>query len=135
MQITIREIDHVVIRCANLDAMVHFYATVLGCPVEKEQRELGLVQMRAGRSLIDLLAAGAKIDRPESGTPGAGCNMDHVCLRVDPFDAAALRAHLQVNGVRLGEEARRYGAEGFGPSLYFFDPEGNLIELKGPPEA
>jgi glyoxylase I family protein len=61
--------------------------------------------------------------------------MDHVCLRVEPFDCAALRAHLLENGVRLGEEARRYGAEGFGPSLYFFDPEGNLIELKGPPDA
>jgi glyoxylase I family protein len=135
MQIPIREIDHVVIRCANLDAMVDFYQTVLGCPVEKEQRELGLVQMRAGRSLIDLLAVGAKIDRPECGTPGTGNNMDHVCLRVEPFDSAALRAHLLENGVRLGEEARRYGAEGFGPSLYFFDPEGNLIELKGPPDA
>lgn len=135
MQIPIREIDHVVIRCANLDAMVEFYRTVLGCPVEKEQRELGLVQMRAGRSLIDLLAVGAKIDRPESGTPGTGNNMDHVCLRVEPFDSAALRAHLLESGVRLGDEARRYGAEGFGPSLYFFDPEGNLIELKGPPDA
>jgi len=135
MQIPIREIDHVVIRCANLDAMVGFYKTVLGCPVEKEQRELGLVQMRAGRSLIDLLAVGAKIDRPESGTPGAGNNMDHLCVRVEPFDSAALRAHLLEHGVRLGEEARRYGAEGFGPSLYFFDLEGNLVELKGPPEA
>ncbi|MDP9154228.1 MAG: VOC family protein [Pseudomonadota bacterium] len=134
MQIPIREIDHVVIRCADLEAMVQFYATVLGCPVEKEQRELGLIQMRAGRSLIDLLAVGARIDRPESGTPGTGNNVDHVCLRVEPFDAAGLRAHLTENGVRLGEEARRYGAEGFGPSLYFFDPEGNLIELKGPPE-
>ena len=134
MQFAIREIDHVVIRCKDLDKMIHFYASALGCPVAKEQRELGLVQMRAGRSLIDLLAVGAKIDRPESGTPGTGNNMDHVCLRVEPFDAPALRAHLVENGVRLGEEARRYGAEGFGPSIYFFDPEGNLIELKGAPE-
>jgi glyoxylase I family protein len=135
MQFTIREIDHVVIRCKDLDKMIHFYATALGCPVAKEQRELGLVQMRAGRSLIDLLAAGAKIDRPESGLPGAGCNMDHLCLRVEPYDPAALRAHLLEHGARVGEEGNRYGAEGYGPSLYFFDPEGNLIEFKGPPDA
>jgi glyoxylase I family protein len=135
MHFTIREIDHVVIRCVDLDNMVSFYRTVLGCPVEKEQYDLGLVQMRAGRSLIDLLRVGAKIDRPESGEPAAGRNMDHLCVRVEPFDADGLRAHLQNHGVRIGEEAQRYGAEGFGPSLYLFDPEGNMIELKGPPEA
>jgi glyoxylase I family protein len=135
MQFTVREIDHVVIRCANQDAMVRFYVEALGCPVEKEQSDLGIVQLRAGRSLIDLLAVGARIDRPESGTPGAGRNMDHLCLRVEPFDSAALREHLAAHGARIGEEGRRYGAEGYGPSLYLFDPEGNLVELKGPPEA
>jgi glyoxylase I family protein len=135
MPFTIREIDHVVIRCADLDNMVTFYRTVLGCPIEKEQRDLGLIQMRAGRSLIDLLAIGAKIDRPENGQPSAGRNMDHLCVRVEPFNAAALRAHFSAHNVQIGDEARRYGAEGFGPSLYLFDPEGNMIELKGPPEA
>ncbi|SAK43160.1 glyoxalase/bleomycin resistance protein/dioxygenase superfamily protein [Caballeronia arationis] len=135
MHFTIREIDHVVIRCADLDNMVRFYGAALGCPIEKEQRDLGLVQLRAGRSLIDLLAVGAKIDRPDSGAPGAGRNMDHLCVRVEPFDPAALRKHLAENGARIGEEANRYGAEGYGPSLYLFDPEGNLIELKGPPDA
>jgi glyoxylase I family protein len=135
MHFTIREIDHVVIRCADLDNMVRFYGAALGCPIEKEQRDLGLVQLRAGRSLIDLLAVGAKIDRPDSGAPGAGRNMDHLCVRVEPFDPAALRKHLAEYGARIGEEANRYGAEGYGPSLYLFDPEGNLIELKGPPDA
>jgi glyoxylase I family protein len=135
MPLTIREIDHIVIRCGDLDNMVRFYGAALGCPVEKEQPDLGLVQLRAGRALIDLLQIGAKIDRPESGPAGVGRNMDHLCLRVEPFDPVALRDHLTENGARIGEEARRYGAEGFGPSLYFFDPEGNMIELKGPPEA
>jgi glyoxylase I family protein len=134
MHITILEIDHIVIRCADLDRMIAFYRDVLGCPIEKEQRDIGLVQMRAGRSLIDLLAVGAPIDRPESGQPGAGRNMDHLCVRVEPFDTEALRAHPEKHNVRIGDEARRYGAEGFGPSLYLFDPEGNMVELKGPPE-
>lgn len=135
MKIHIREIDHVVIRVADLEAITRFYCDVLGCSVEKEQREIGLVQLRAGRSLIDLLKVGAKIDRPDSGTPGEGRNMDHLCLRVEGFDGEALKAHLREHGVRIGELGVRYGADGFGPSLYLFDPEGNMVELKGPPEA
>ncbi|MGF6722815.1 glyoxylase I family protein [Paraburkholderia sp. GAS41] len=135
MKIHIREIDHVVIRVVDLEAITRFYCDVLGCSVEKEQRDLGLIQLRAGRSLIDLLKVGAKIDRPDSGVPGTGRNMDHLCLRVEGFDGEALTAHLQERGVRMGELGIRYGADGFGPSLYLFDPEGNMVELKGPPEG
>lgn len=135
MKPIIREIDHVVIRAADPDALTRFYCEALGCTVEKEQRDIGLIQLRAGRSLIDLLAVGASIDRPDSGVPGAGRNMDHLCLRVEHYDAAELSAHLAAHGARLGAEGRRYGADGFGQSLYLFDPEGNMIELKGPPEA
>jgi glyoxylase I family protein len=135
MKIHIREIDHIVIRAVDLESMTHFYCDVLGCSLEKEQRDLGLIQLRAGRSLIDLLQVGAKIDRPDSGTPGAGRNMDHVCLRIEAFDGDALKAHLEERGARVGEYGVRYGADGFGPSLYLFDPEGNMVELKGPPEA
>lgn len=135
MSFQIREIDHVVIRAADLPAMVRFYCDALGCRVEREQQDLGLVQLRAGRSLIDLLAVGGPIDRVESAPAGAGRNMDHLCVRVEPFDADALREHLARHGATLGDEARRYGAEGYGPSLYLFDPEGNMIELKGPPDT
>ncbi|SEK11713.1 VOC family protein [Paraburkholderia diazotrophica] len=135
MKFQILDIDHVVIRAANLEAMTRFYREVLGCALEKEQRDLGLIQLRAGRSLIDLLQVGGKIDRPESGVPGVGRNMDHVCLRVEPFDADALKTWLIEQGVRIGEQATRYGADGYGPSLYLFDPEGNMVELKGPPDA
>jgi glyoxylase I family protein len=135
MKLTIREIDHVVIRAADGRAMKQFYCDVLGCTLEREQPELGLSQLRAGRSLIDLLTVGSNLDRPENGVPGAGRNMDHLCLRLEHFDAEALAAQLTAQGVRLGSEGRRYGADGFGQSLYLFDPEGNMIELKGPPEA
>jgi len=133
MSFQILEIDHVVIRAADLPAMVRFYCDALGCRVEREVPEIGLVQLRAGRSLIDLLAAG---DKTTAGpATDAARNMDHLCLRVEPFDAAALRAHLARHGATPGDEARRYGADGYGPSLYLFDPERNMIELKGPPDA
>lgn len=117
-------IDHVVIRARDVAALERFYVEALGCIVERRQMAGRLVQLRAGRSLIDLLAT--------PGEPVAGRNMDHLCLRIDPFEPAAIAAHLARFGVAVGEVATRYGAEGEGPSLYLDDPEGNQIELKGP---
>ena len=59
--------------------------------------------------------------------------MDHICLRVDPFDGPAILAHLRANGLHPGPVESRYGAEGEGPSIYVEDPDGNVVELKGPP--
>ena len=135
MKPKIRDIDHVVIRTASPEALKRFYCDALGCEFEKDQPEYGLTQLRAGRSLIDLLAVDGPLDRADSGVAGAGRNMDHLCLRIENYDSAQLRAHLEAHGAKLGDEGRRYGAEGVGPSLYLFDPEGNMVELKGPPEA
>jgi catechol 2,3-dioxygenase-like lactoylglutathione lyase family enzyme len=128
-------LDHVVIRVRDMARLVTFWRDVLGCEVEKVQDKLGLTQMRAGRSLVDLVDVEGKIGRQGGAPPGAeGRNMDHFCLRVDPFDGAAIQAHLKAHGVEPGAVEQRYGAEGDGPSIYFTDPEGNTIELKGPPD-
>jgi len=132
--IRIRHIDHVVLRVVDLDAMLAFYCQALGCTVERRQDEIGLVQLRAGACLVDLVPVDGKLGRAGGAAPGAGGrNMDHLCFRVDPFDAAAIRAHLARYGVAADLPASRYGAEGEGPSIYLQDPEGNTIELKGPP--
>lgn len=132
--IHIREIDHIVLRVSDLQRMLHFYCEVLGCPVEKRQEEIGLIQVRAGSSLIDLVPVDGKLGRMGGAAPGAeGRNMDHFCLRVEPFDADAIRAHLSAHGVQAGKVESRYGAEGEGPSIYISDPENNVVELKGPP--
>lgn len=134
--IRVREIDHVVLRVVDLQAMLRFYGEVLGCTVERRQDEIGLVQLRAGRSLVDLVPVEGKLGRMGGAAPGAeGRNMDHLCFRVDPFDAEDIRDHLVRHGVEAGEVASRYGAEGEGPSIYIKDPEGNVVELKGPPDA
>jgi glyoxylase I family protein len=126
-------LDHVVLRVRDVDAMQAFYCTVLGCKVERRQEAIGLLQLRAGASLIDLVAVDGVLGRAGGAAPGGeGRNLDHFCLRIAPFDRDALTAHLQSQGVRLGEFGSRYGAEGEGPSQYLFDPEGNLVELKGP---
>ena len=136
MAIAIREIDHIVLRVIQLDGMIRFYCDVLGCRIERRQDEIGLVQLRAGRALVDLVPVDGKLGKMGGAAPGReGRNLDHVCFRVEPFDAAAIRAHLAAHGVRAGPVESRYGAEGEGPSIYLDDPEGNTVELKGPPAA
>ena len=130
----IRDIDHLVLRVRDVDAMVRFYGEVLGCPVQRVDGKIRLVQLRAGRGLIDLSPVDSEIGRAGGAAPGReGRNMDHFCLRVDPWDAEAIRAHLRAHGVEPGPVAQRFGAEGQGPSMYLVDPEGNTVELKGPP--
>jgi len=123
MSFHVERIDHVVLRVRNLDGMVRFYEQALGFKVERTIDRLKLVQMRAGASMLDLI----EHDRPEDGG-----NMDHLAFRVEPFDRDAIAARLEPLGAAVGEAVQRYGAEGTGPSVYFHDPEGNQIELKGP---
>jgi len=128
-------LDHVVIRAGDAAALVEFYGRVLGLPVERHLERIGLYQLRAGRTLIDIVDAAGEIGRGGGAAPGAeGRNMDHYCIRIEPWDEAAIRGHLETHGVDAGPAERRYGAEGDGPSIYLSDPEGNVVELKGPPD-
>ena len=122
----LKGLDHVVLRVADLERAIRFYEDVLGAREERRVDSIGLVQLRAGASLIDLVPRGECDD-------GTG-DMDHFALQIAPFDEAALREHFAAHGVALGEVARRYGAAGYGPSIYLHDPDGNQVELKGPPE-
>ena len=125
------QLDHVVLRSAEPARLEDFYVRVLGCPVEKRQEAIGLTQLRAGRALIDILAL-----KPGETTPGSSKgNMDHLCLRIEPFDADALHAHLERHDIGFGDIAPRCGADGRGPSIYIEDPDGNRVELKGPPSS
>ena len=128
-EIRIAAIDHVVLRVGNLERAIEFYEKVLNCHVERRLEQPKLVQLRAGASLIDLVPVPAS---PGAVEGAAGRNMDHFAVRVDGFDPAALAAHLQRHGIEVGEVRERYGAEGYGPSLYISDPDGNTVELKGP---
>lgn len=135
MSIRIREIDHVVLRVEDLDRMLWFYCDVLGCELERRKDDIGLVQLRAGRSLVDLVPVEGELGRAGGDAPGQeGRNMDHVCFRLESFDEVSLAEHLSGHGIEPGRVVMRYGAEGNGPSMYISDPEGNTVELKGPPE-
>jgi glyoxylase I family protein len=134
MAIRIRDIDHVVLRVKDPEAMRAFYCDVLGCSVAKVQDRIGLVQLQAGRSMIDLVDVNGVLGQMGGAAPGKEArNMDHFCLRVEPFDGEAILAFLKDHGIDGGEVVPRFGAEGDGPSIYLTDPEGNAVELKGAP--
>lgn len=129
---TLEAIDHVVLRVVDLERSIAFYREVIGCTLDRRRPEYGMVHMRAGSSMIDLLdingpmGGGAQVDQH-------GANFDHFCLQIAPFDEQALIAHLQTFGLELELPVQqRYGAQGSGPSLYLHDPDGNRVELKGP---
>jgi catechol 2,3-dioxygenase-like lactoylglutathione lyase family enzyme len=133
--ITIQGIDHVVFRVTDLKKVAGFYIDVLGARWEKKQEDIGLHQLRVGRSLVDLVPVDGELGRKGGAAPGAeGRNVDHVCFQVLPWDGEAILQHLKTHQIEA-EIVSRYGADGNGPSVYLTDPEGNNLELKGPPWA
>ena len=124
-----------VLRVSNLERSIEFYRDVLGCPVERRLDDLGLVQLRAGNSLVDLVDIDSPLGREGGDKPMPNArNMDHFALALSSFDEPSIRAHLARFDIEADETRRLYGADGFGPSIYLRDPDGNRVELKGPSE-
>jgi catechol 2,3-dioxygenase-like lactoylglutathione lyase family enzyme len=131
---TLKQIDHIVLRIRDLQTSLAFYRDVLGCPVDKVQDKIGLWQVRAGSSLIDLIPLDGALGKMGGAGPAKeGRNVDHFAIQITPFDDAKIRAHLAAHNVTITDSGQRYGAEGDGPSIYVLDPDGNSVELKGPP--
>lgn len=129
--IEVKALDHIVLRTSNLDAMLHFYRDILGCPVERELAELGLTQLRAGTALIDVVTVDSELGKLGGKPPVQnGRNIHYFCLQLAPFEESELRQYLLSHDIKTEDFSRRYGAQGFGRSLYINDPEGNVVELK-----
>jgi glyoxylase I family protein len=125
-------IDHIVLRTTKLKEMLDFYCGVLGCQIERQTPvDTGLTQLRAGTALIDLVCVDSKLGRLGGGAPTLSKkNVDHFCLQLKSISEADIRTHLRANGVEAGDFDDRYGAQGFGNSIYIQDPQGNVVELR-----
>jgi glyoxylase I family protein len=114
---------------AILAADVHQFSKLMGAD------EAGtLDDLRACRQIVDSIIA--EHHGRIFGT--AGDSVGRVCQRGlgrEPFDAKAIVGHLRRHGIEPSEVGIRFGADGEGSSLYLHGPEGNRIELKGPPSA
>ncbi|CAH0529926.1 VOC family protein [Vibrio hippocampi] len=129
--IQVKSLDHLVLRTQNLNAMLRFYCDVLGCPIERELPELGLTQLRAGEAIIDLVTVESELGKLGGKAPSQdGRNLDHFCLQIAAFDEAEMKLYLKSQHIEVNDFAERYGAQGFGRSVYIEDPEGNVVELK-----
>lgn len=129
--IRIQRIDHVVLRTTRMEQMRAFYCDALGCVVERVMADIGLVQLRAGEALIDLVDVDSELGRLGGAAPAStGHNMDHFCLQISGGGWPEVQQWLRTRGIESGHTQTRYGALGFGPSIYITDPEGNTVELR-----
>lgn len=134
MPLTIIGIDHIVLRTANLPGLVAFYSEVLNCPIERDRtEELGLMQLRAGHSLIDIIDISGELGREGGGAPSRPVNLDHFCLTVAELSIEQISQHIKTHSQPPPPFEVRYGATGYGPSIYINDPDGNMVELKAKP--
>ena len=124
-------LDHVVLRAKDIDRMLGFYRDVLGLPIAKHNKPLGLWHLKAGSSMIDLVDMFGPLGKAGGPTPGEARNVDHLALKIEPFDETAILAYFDSKGVNAEPAKTRFGADGNGPSIYLSDPEGNGVELKG----
>jgi catechol 2,3-dioxygenase-like lactoylglutathione lyase family enzyme len=126
-------IDHILLLVNGMRPAVRFYRDVLGCKVEGALPQYGMLQLRAGSALIDLVDISAEQAAWAVPPVAGGRNLDHLCLALGPYDEAKLRRHLAQHRVQIIEEGVHGGSRGESLSLYVRDPSGNVIELKGPP--
>ena len=127
-----KRIDHIVLRTDRYRELIDFYCDVLGCTLERETSdEVGLTQLRAGDSLIDIVNVVGELGKAGGPSPNEeGNNVDHFCLQIEPVGEEALKAYLRENGVTVEEYQDRYGAQGLGRSIYLKDIAGNTVELR-----
>ena len=122
-------LDHLVLRTADLPRLRAFYES-LGCTVARELEAMRMVQLSTGASMIDLV----EVDDRGAAEDATGRNLDHFALRIEPFDAGAIVAFCEARGIPVRVMGQPLlGADGFGPAVYLEDPDGNRVELKGPP--
>ncbi|WP_286269746.1 VOC family protein [Thalassotalea hakodatensis] len=128
----IKAIDHIVLRTNKLDEMLNFYCQVLGCHIERETEDsLGLTQLRAGNALIDIVTIDSELGQMGGAAPSdSGINVDHFCLQLELISEQDIAQHLKNHHIPFNGFERRYGAQGYGQSVYIKDPQGNTVELR-----
>lgn len=117
--------DHLVLRCADVEASLTWYLDVLGLAgVRIDEWRRGEVPFPSVR--VD---AGTIIDLIPAAGPFGERNVDHLCLVVEPGvvdEVAQRRDEFRV----VDGPASRFGARGTGWSVYVLDPDDNVVELR-----
>lgn len=128
------KMDHIVINVVDIDKMVQFYTEVLRLPGERleefKNHKVPFPSVRLTKdTIIDLFPR----QLWEKTNPNDVCrpNLNHFCLSTDKSSWEKLQKRLQKNGVQIDDgPVKRWGAHGPGVSIYFRDPEENILEVR-----
>lgn len=126
-RIHVTELDHIVLRCHDVETTLTWYVDVLGLEPSRvdewRRQEVFFPSVRINdHTIIDLLAAAP------DGTVGDAGHLDHLCLVIEPVDFGDVIA----SGVFevVDGPGTRFGARGDATSLYVRDPDGAVVELR-----
>ena len=133
--IKITGLDHIVLNVRDIDRSLAFYTQVLGLKGERVQEfregKVGFPSVRINEhTIIDLFPLkGAEVQ--EKIAEKAHRNLNHFCLVVEKEDFSEIVEYLKGHGIAIREgPISRWGAQGRATSVYFFDPDGNEVEIR-----
>ena len=129
--VKITEMDHIVLRNKDVETSLRFYVEVLGLKPERvEQWRAGEVRFPSARLNDDTIIDFFGSDQEPTGKDGAK-NQDHFCMVIEPTDMEELKSKFEALGVGIqAGPGKRWGSHGDGISLYVYDPDDNVVELR-----
>jgi catechol 2,3-dioxygenase-like lactoylglutathione lyase family enzyme len=129
--VKITEMDHIVLRNKDVEVSLRFYTEVLGLKAERvDQWRAGEVRFPSARINADTIIDFFGTDQEQLGKDGAK-NQDHFCMVIEPTNMEELKEKFEAMGVGIqAGPGKRWGSHGDGISLYIYDPDDNVVELR-----
>tara|TARA_B100000378_G_scaffold90747_1_gene71752 strand:+ start:587 stop:1030 length:444 start_codon:yes stop_codon:yes gene_type:complete len=129
--VKITEMDHIVLRNKDVEVSLKFYTKVLGLQAERiDEWRAGEVRFPSARINADTIIDFFGTDQEPIGKEGDK-NQDHYCMVIEPTDMEELKSKFEAMGVEIqAGPGKRWGSHGDGISLYIYDPDDNVVELR-----
>ncbi len=129
--VKITEMDHIVVRNKDVEVSLKFYTEVLGMKAERvEQWRAGEIRFPSARINADTIIDFFGSDQEPISKDGIK-NQDHFCMVIEPTDMEELKSKFEAMGVEIqAGPGKRWGSHGDGISLYIYDPDDNVVELR-----
>lgn len=129
--VKITEMDHIVLRVKDVEESLGFYTEVLGMKPERvDQWRAGEIRFPSARINADTIIDFFESDQEPIAKEGVK-NQDHYCMVIEKTDMEDLKAKFEAIGVDIqAGPGKRWGSHGDGTSLYIYDPDNNVVELR-----
>ena len=129
--VKITEMDHIVLRVKDVETSLKFYSETLGMQTERvKQWRAGEIRFPSVRLNDDTIIDFFGTDQAPISKDGIR-NQDHYCMVIEPTDMEELKSKFEAMGVGIqAGPGKRWGSHGDGISLYIYDPDDNVVELR-----